>query len=43
MNYLQKLINGLNLEGVYYTPEKIKKKIEKIKINSIIGNPPFKY
>jgi hypothetical protein len=36
MHFLQKALN--DLLRVYYTPEKI---IKKIKIDSITGNPPF--
>jgi hypothetical protein len=36
MHFLQKALN--DLLRVYYTPEKI---IQKIKIDSITGNPPF--
>jgi hypothetical protein len=39
MNYLKKLVYDLKLDGVYYTPKKI---VNKITINYIIGNPPYK-
>jgi len=42
MNYLQSAIENLNLNGTYFTPEKIKNKIQMEKTNAIIGNPHFK-
>jgi hypothetical protein len=42
MNYLQSAIEKLNLNGVYYTPETIKNKIQMETTNAITGNPPFK-
>jgi|688.fasta_scaffold153258_8 hypothetical protein len=38
MNYLIKVIEDLNLNGIYYTPKEITNEINKV----IIGNPPFK-
>ena len=40
MNYLEKAVNSIF--GTYYTPKKLIDKINKGKINSIIGNPKFK-
>lgn len=40
MNYLEKAVNSIN--GTYYTPKKLIDKINKEKINTIIGNPKFK-
>ena len=41
-SFLTTAIENLNLNGVYYTPEIIKNKIQMEKIKSIITNPPFK-
>jgi hypothetical protein len=41
-SFLTTAIENLNLNGVYYTPEIIKNKIQMEKINTIIANPPFK-
>jgi hypothetical protein len=39
MNYLEQLVNNLNLDGIYYTPKQL---IDKLNTDCIIGNPPFK-
>ena len=39
MNYLEQLVNNLNLDGIYYTPKEL---IDKLNTDCIIGNPPYK-
>jgi type I restriction-modification system DNA methylase subunit len=41
MNYLQKAVELLHPQPIYYTPIKVKKYVNKNKFDFLIQNPPY--
>ncbi len=41
MNYLQKAVELLHPQPIYYTPTKVKKYVNKHKFDFLIKNPPY--
>jgi type I restriction-modification system DNA methylase subunit len=41
MNYLQKAVELLHPQPIYYTPTKVKKYVKKHKFDFLIKNPPY--